>query len=140
VLSAQENVELPLLVAGVRGREARRRAREALAAVGLIRWAHHRPAELSGGQQQRVAVARAVVNRPAIIFADEPTGNLDSRAAQEIMDMLSALNRENGQTFVVVTHAPEVSARAGRVITMHDGAITSDAPQGAAQVYLPSAL
>jgi putative ABC transport system ATP-binding protein len=140
VLSAQENVELPLLVAGVRGREARRRAREALATVSLTRWAHHRPAELSGGQQQRVAVARAVVNRPAIIFADEPTGNLDSRAAQEIMDMLSALNRENGQTFVVVTHAPEVSVRAGRVITMHDGAVVSDAPQGAAQVYLPSAL
>ena len=140
VLSAQENVELPLLVAGVRGREARRRARKALATVSLTRWAHHRPAELSGGQQQRVAVARAVVNRPAIIFADEPTGNLDSRAAQEIMDMLCALNRENDQTFVVVTHAPEVSARAGRIITMHDGTITSDAPQGAAQVYLPSAL
>ena len=140
VLSAQENVELPLLVAGVRGREARRRARDALAAVDLTRWAHHRPAELSGGQQQRVAVARAVANRPALIFADEPTGNLDSRAAQEIMDMLSALHRENGQTFVVVTHAPEVSARAGRVITMHDGMIVSDASQGAAQVYRPSAL
>jgi putative ABC transport system ATP-binding protein len=129
VLNAQENVELPLLVAGVRGLEAGRRAREALAAVGLTRWARHRPAELSGGQQQRVAVARALVNRPAIIFADEPTGNLDSVAAQGIMDMLCGLNQENGQTFVVVTHSAEVSARAGRVITMHDGAIASDVPQ-----------
>ena len=85
-----------------------------------------------------MAVARALVNRPAIIFADEPTGNLDSRAAQAIMDMLCALNRENGQTFVLVTHAPEVSARAGRVIAMHDGAIVSDMPQVAAQAYLPS--
>jgi putative ABC transport system ATP-binding protein len=100
----------------------------------------HRPSELSGGQQQRVACARALIGRPELIFADEPTGNLDSRAAQEIMDMLSALNRENGQTFIVVTHAPAVSARAGRIITMHDGAIVSDAPQGVAQVYLPSVL
>ena len=129
VLNALENVELPLLVAGVRGLEARRRAREALDAVGLTRWMRHRPAELSGGQQQRVAVARALVNRPAIIFADEPTGNLDSVAAQGIMDMIASLNRENGQTFVIVTHAAEISARAGRVVSMHDGRIVSDVPQ-----------
>ncbi len=126
VLSALENVELPLLVAGVRGFEARRRAREALDSVGLARWARHRPNELSGGQQQRVAVARALVNRPGIIFADEPTGNLDSAAASAIMDMLSALNQEHEQTFIIVTHSPAVSARARRVVTMHDGAITSD--------------
>jgi len=126
VLSALENVELPLLVAGVRGFEARRRAREALDSVGLARWARHRPNELSGGQQQRVAVARALVNRPGIIFADEPTGNLDSAAAGSVMDMLSALNQEHGQTFIIVTHSPAVSARARRIVTMHDGAITSD--------------
>jgi len=126
VLNALENVELPLLVAGVRGPEARRRARAALAQVGLTNWARHRPAELSGGQQQRVAIARALVNRPSIIFADEPTGNLDSHAAQAILEMIGALNREHGQTFVIVTHSPEVSARTGRVIAMNDGAIVAD--------------
>jgi putative ABC transport system ATP-binding protein len=129
VLSALENVELPLLVSSVRGREARRRARAALAAVGLTRWSRHRPAELSGGQQQRVAVARALVNNPAIIFADEPTGNLDSVAAMSVMDMLGALNRDHAQTFIIVTHSPEISDRAGRVITMQDGAIVSDLPR-----------
>ena len=138
VLNAQENVELPLLVAGVRGLEAKRRAREALATVGLTRWTRHRPAELSGGQQQRVAVARALVNGPAIIFADEPTGNLDSAAAQGVMNMLASLNRENGQTFIIVTHSPEVSAHARRVISMHDGAIMSDVPQTVAERYLYS--
>lgn len=126
VLSAQENVELPLLIAGVRGPEARARALRSLRSVGLERWARHRPSELSGGQQQRVAVARALVNNPSIIFGDEPTGNLDSVAATGVMDMLSALNRENDQTFVIVTHSPDVSARANRVLTMHDGLATSD--------------
>jgi ABC-type lipoprotein export system ATPase subunit len=93
---------------------------------------------LSGGQQQRVAVARALVNGPAIIFADEPTGNLDSTAAQGVMNMLASLNRENGQTFIIVTHSPEVSAHAGRVISMHDGVIVSDVPQTVVERYVYS--
>jgi putative ABC transport system ATP-binding protein len=123
VLSAQENIEMPLLVGGVGAREARRRAVEALDAVGLVPWARHRPAELSGGQRQRVAVARSLVNDPAIVFADEPTGALDSEAAGEIMDLLCRLNRERGQTFVIVTHALEVGEQANRIVRMRDGLI-----------------
>jgi putative ABC transport system ATP-binding protein len=126
VLSAAENVELPLLVGGVRPREAHARAQEALETVGLGRWARHRPAELSGGQRQRVTIARALVNRPAIVWADEPTGALDSEAAGDILDLLCRLNAEMGQTLVMVTHAPEVGARAHRIVRMHDGAITDD--------------
>jgi putative ABC transport system ATP-binding protein len=123
VLSAVENVELPLLVLRVRQSEARRRARETLAAVGLSDRERHTPAELSGGQRQRVAIARALVNDPAIVWADEPTGNLDSDAAGEVMDLLEELNRTRGQTLVLVTHALEIGARAGRIIRMRDGRI-----------------
>jgi len=129
VLMAVENVELPLLVAGVKAREARRRAQDGLALVGLADWATHRPAELSGGQRQRVTIARALVNEPAIVWADEPTGDLDSETADEVMGLMQRLNQENGQTFVMVTHDPRVAERAGRVIRMRDGEIIdSDAP------------
>jgi putative ABC transport system ATP-binding protein len=123
VLSAVENVELPLLVSGVRAGEARRRALAALEAVNLERWARHRPSELSGGQNQRVTVARALVNQPAIVWADEPTGALDSEAANDIMDLLCRLNEEQGQTIVLVTHALEVGERANRIVRMRDGRI-----------------
>jgi putative ABC transport system ATP-binding protein len=123
VLSAVENVELPLLVSGVHPRLARRRALAALATVQLEQWAKHRPAELSGGQRQRVTVARSLVNEPAIVWADEPTGALDSEAAGSIMDLMCQLNKENGQTFVVVTHALEVGERADRIVRMRDGHI-----------------
>lgn len=123
VLTAVENVELPMLVARVPGNKARKRALEMLERVGLSDRARHRPAELSGGQRQRVTIARALTNDPAIVWADEPTGNLDSENAQEILDLLCTLNRENGQTFVVVTHAIEVGKLANRIITMRDGQI-----------------
>ena len=123
VLTAQENVELPLLVSGIGSAEARERASTALGMVGLTEWGKHYPTELSGGQQQRVTIARALVNEPEIVWADEPTGNLDSSNSQEIMDLLTQLNRENGQTFVVVTHSDEVAARTHRTINMRDGLI-----------------
>ncbi len=123
VLSAVENIELPMLVAKVPSNKAHKRALEMLALVGLADRARHRPAELSGGQRQRVTIARALTNAPAIVWADEPTGNLDSETALEIMDLLSRLNKENGQTFVIVTHAADVGQRAHRIITMRDGRI-----------------
>jgi len=123
VLSAVENVELPLLVSKVPSKKARRRALEMLDRVGLADRARHRPAELSGGQRQRVTIARALTNDPAIVWADEPTGNLDSETAQDILELLYRLNREHGQTLVVVTHDREVSKQANRVITMRDGQI-----------------
>ena len=123
VLTAQENVELPPLVSGIGSAEARERASTALGMVGLTEWGKHYPTELSGGQQQRVTIARALVNEPEIVWADEPTGNLDSSNSQEIMDLLTQLNRENGQTFVVVTHSDEVAARTHRTINMRDGLI-----------------
>jgi ABC-type lipoprotein export system ATPase subunit len=123
VLTAVENVELPMLVSKVPSRKARKRALEVLDMVGLSDRAQHRPAELSGGQRQRVTIARALTNDPAIVWADEPTGNLDSETAAEIMDLLYHLNKENGQTFVIVTHALEVGKRANRIITMRDGSI-----------------
>jgi putative ABC transport system ATP-binding protein len=125
VLNALENVELPLLLAGRSPAEARRRALRALEVVGLENRLRHRPSELSGGQQQRVAIARALAPEPAVIFADEPTGNLDSDSADEVMQLITRLNRDNGQTFVLVTHARDVAARAGRVIHMRDGEITA---------------
>jgi putative ABC transport system ATP-binding protein len=94
--------------------------------VGLSARARHRPAELSGGQRQRVTIARALTNNPAIVWADEPTGNLDSETALEIMDLLETLNKENGQTFVLVTHALDIGQRADRLITMRDGQVVSD--------------
>jgi putative ABC transport system ATP-binding protein len=123
VLNAVENVELPLLVSGVHPKAARTRALAALETVNLTRWAKHRPAELSGGQRQRVTVARSLVNDPAIVWADEPTGALDSESANGIMDLMGRLNKENGQTFVVVTHALEVGERADRIVQMRDGRI-----------------
>ena len=123
VLTAVENVELPMLVSKTPSRKARKRALEVLDLVGLSARAGHRPAELSGGQRQRVTIARALTNNPAIVWADEPTGNLDSETALEIMDLLTTLNKENGQTFVIVTHALEAGNRADRIITMRDGRI-----------------
>jgi ABC-type lipoprotein export system ATPase subunit len=121
VLSAVENVELPLLVSGDGVKISRKCALEVLEQVGLADRANHRPNRLSGGQQQRVALARALVNQPAIVWADEPTGNLDSDTSQEVLDLFLRLNRENGQTFVVVTHDPAVGALMERVVRMEDG-------------------
>jgi putative ABC transport system ATP-binding protein len=125
VLSAQENVELPLVLAGSSQKLARERANEKLELVGLGDRTDHLPAELSGGQQQRVAIARALANDPAIVWADEPTGNLDSTNAGEIMDLLTRLNKEQGQTFVLVTHSEDVGGRADRIVRMSDGVIVS---------------
>ena len=118
--SSLANVELPLRYAGVTSGR-RNLARQALEAVGLGDRVTHRPTELSGGQQQRVAMARAIVNNPSIIMADEPTGNLDSKVGQEIVDMLLALNRERGTTLIIVTHDPNIAAQTGRVIRLQDG-------------------
>jgi ABC-type lipoprotein export system ATPase subunit len=126
VLSAVENVELPLLVAGVRSREARGRALSVLRMVGLGDQVNKRPNEMSGGQQQRVTVARSLVNEPAIVWADEPTGALDSETSAEIMDLLVYLNQEKRQTFVLVTHDISVARRARRLVRMRDGKIESD--------------
>ena len=126
VLTALENVELPLLVAGINEKDARLRALSMLSRVDLEEWAHHRPMELSGGQQQRVASARALISRPAIIWADEPTGNLDSAGADQITALLKTLNKANRQTFVIVTHDPSVAKTADRLISMKDGAILSE--------------
>jgi ABC-type lipoprotein export system ATPase subunit len=123
VLSAVENVELPLLVTKVNATQARRRALEMLDIVGLTNRANHRPAELSGGQRQRVTIARALTNNPALVWADEPTGNLDSETAQEIIALLMRLNREQQQTFILVTHAQEIGNAANRIIYMRDGKI-----------------
>src|SRR5437868_4105305 len=123
MLSALENVELPMLVAGVSSKKARKRALEMLDRVGLSDRVRHRPAELSGGQRQRVTIARALTNDPAIVWADEPTGNLDSETAEDILHLICHLNRENGQTFVIVTHDIEVGKLANRIITMRDGQI-----------------
>jgi putative ABC transport system ATP-binding protein len=121
-LTAQGNVELPMLFAGVARAERRRRAADALVAVGLADRAHHRPDQLSGGQRQRVAIARAVVMGPGLVLADEPTGNLDKASASEVMDLLETMNRD-GQTVVLVTHDPEIAARASSRVRMDDGKI-----------------
>lgn len=131
-LSAYENVELPLIYQGLPGRERRARVAERMEQVGLTDRQRHRPAELSGGQRQRVAVARALVTRPAILLADEPTGNLDQRTGQEILGLFSELH-ESGQTIVLVTHDPVVAERAERVIEIRDGQVNADRPGAAAQ-------
>jgi macrolide transport system ATP-binding/permease protein len=123
--SAMENTSLPLFYAG-RISDSITRAKEALRSLGLAGWEHHHPSQLSGGQQQRVAIARALVNDPAILLADEPTGNLDSKTANDIMTTIQALNRDNGVTVVLVTHEPDMAAFADRVVTMRDGVIVSD--------------
>ena len=130
VLSAIENVELPLLVAGHKPKKARRWAEDAVEMVGLADQAKKRPAEMSGGQQQRITVARSLVNTPAIVWADEPTGALDSETSRGIMDLLVKLNQSEQQTFVLVTHDAAVAARAHRTIRMRDGRITSDEHNG----------
>jgi putative ABC transport system ATP-binding protein len=126
VLSAVENVELPLVVSGTNPRQARERALHGLEQVGLLDWAHHRPAELSGGQRQRVTIARALVNQPAIVWADEPTGDLDSETPDDVMNLMVELNRKNQQSFVIVTHDPRIAAMTSRIIRMKDGVIVSD--------------
>ena len=125
VLSAQENVELPLVLAGNSQKVARKKAVEKLDLVGLGDRIDHLPAELSGGQQQRVAIARALANDPAIVWADEPTGNLDSTNASEIMELLVRLNKEEGQTFVLVTHSEDVGGMTDRIVRMSDGVVVS---------------
>jgi ABC-type lipoprotein export system ATPase subunit len=126
VLTSVENVELTLLVSGVAPRMARQKALEGLQMVGLADLANRIPAELSGGQRQRVTIARALVNQPAIIWGDEPTGDLDSETTGEIMDLLCRLNKGNQQTFVLVTHSQDVAARADRIVMMRDGLVVGE--------------
>ncbi|MBI4391028.1 MAG: ABC transporter ATP-binding protein [candidate division NC10 bacterium] len=126
--TALANVELPLLYNGCAPAERRRRAAEALEAVGLAGREDHRPNQLSGGEQQRVAIARALVGSPTLLLADEPTGNLDSRTSLEIMAILQRLNRERGLTVIVVTHEPDIAAFAGRILQCRDGRIVADRP------------
>jgi len=126
VLSAVENVELPLLVSGHDAREARKRALAMLGLVGLEDRVRHKPAELSAGQQQRVAVARALVNTPAIVWADEPTGNLDSESSDQVMGLLRELNKKNRQTFILVTHDHAIGSRADRILRMVNGQIVDE--------------
>jgi putative ABC transport system ATP-binding protein len=134
VLSAIENVELPLLVSGTKVKEARAKAEASLDLVHLKEWAKHKPSQLSGGQRQRVTIARALVNQPAIVWGDEPTGDLDTQNADEIMALIVDLNRRHQQTFVIVTHAPDVAARCHRIIHMKDGQIVrEELPQAAAR-------
>ena len=126
VLSAVENVEMPLLLSGVGATEARRRSLDMLEQVSLADRAAHLPSELSGGQRQRVTIARALVNQPSIIWAHEPTGDLDSETADEIMSLIIDLNRANRQSFILVTHSEEVGRMAHRIVRMRDGAIVDD--------------
>jgi len=126
VLTSAENVELPLLLGGRSPKEARKLALEALRAVGLEEWSTHKPSELSGGQQQRVTIARSLVNRPEIVFGDEPTGNLDSESSKDIMALLRKLNKENKQTFIIVTHDYTVGRMADKIIMMKDGLIEKE--------------
>jgi putative ABC transport system ATP-binding protein len=125
--SAYKNVELPLVYSGVPPRERRRRVLDALAEVGLAERTRHRPAQLSGGEQQRVAIARALVVRPSVLLADEPTGNLDSESADEVLTLLERLNR-GGTTIVLVTHSEQVAERATRIVRLADGRIVADEP------------
>ncbi|MDQ6880072.1 MAG: ABC transporter ATP-binding protein [Candidatus Dormibacteraeota bacterium] len=130
VLSAAENVEIPLLLQGLTSKEARGRSMDMLETLGLAHRAHHRPDQLSGGEQQRVAVARALVHKPAVVWADEPTGNLDSEVTTVIVELLVRMNK-SGQTIVLVTHNPQVSERAQRTVRMRDGRIEAARPDTA---------
>ncbi len=121
ILSAQENVELPMELAGVGAAQRHRRAGELLDTLGMSRRAHHRPGQLSAGEQQRIGIARSLANNPGVILADEPTGNLDSKTAALIMDCFKTLNRDRGQTLILVTHDPDVGASAARSIVIRDG-------------------
>ncbi len=125
VLTARENVEMPLLISGMSSKDAANQANEQLEAVGLLDWSTHKPGELSGGQRQRVAIARALVNKPAIVWADEPTGNLDSNNENEIMELLSFTNNRYNQTIVLVTHSDKVASKADRIVRMEDGIIVN---------------
>ena len=125
VLTARENVEMPLLISGISSKEAVDRSRKQLDMIGLLEWEDHKPAELSGGQRQRVAIARALVNNPSIVWADEPTGNLDSKNEKEVMDLLSKTNKSDNQTVVLVTHSDTVAEIANRIIYMNDGIIVN---------------
>ena len=129
VLTSVENVEMPLLLSGVGAGEARRRSMEMLDQVGLADRASHLPSELSGGQRQRVTIARALVNKPSIIWADEPTGDLDSETTVEIMDLIIDLNQTNQQSFILVTHSEAVGLMAHRIVRMRDGTIVDDGLQ-----------
>lgn len=126
VLTALENVEMPLLVSGFPEKAARSKAQEALSLVGLADRTDHYPAQMSGGQQQRVTIARALVNQPEIVWADEPTGNLDTENAEAVMELLIRLNKELDETFVIVTHSDEVAAMSHRTVRMRDGLIVED--------------
>ncbi len=128
--SALENVELPLIYRGISAGARRARATQALETVGLKGWESHTPGELSGGQQQRVAIARAIVTEPAVLLADEPTGNLDSARGREIMELLTTLNRDRGISVVMVTHEPDMAAYAKRVVHFVDGLVASDEQNG----------
>jgi putative ABC transport system ATP-binding protein len=128
--SAIENVELPLLYRGEPATQRHAAAREALASVGLADWESHTPGELSGGQQQRAAIARAIVTHPAVLLADEPTGNLDTQRSREIMDLIVALNRDRGITVLMVTHEPDMAAYAKRIVRFVDGRVDSDVRSG----------
>ncbi len=128
--TALENVELPLFYRGVSAGKRKRLARGSLDTVGLLEWERHTPAELSGGQQQRVAIARALVTEPKVLFADEPTGNLDSARSNELMNLISRLNKETGITIVMVTHEKEAADFAGRIVHFKDGHIDDDTPNG----------
>jgi putative ABC transport system ATP-binding protein len=138
--SAQENVELPLLYRGDSASVRREAAASALKSVGLGGWEHHTPAQLSGGQQQRVAIARAIVTAPAVVLADEPTGNLDTQRSHEIMGLLVALNRDHGITVLMVTHEADMAAYAHRMVHFVDGAIAEDVANAQPTLAAPTGL
>lgn len=126
VLTALENVELPLLVSGIKTKDAKKKAESSLELVGLTEWKDHKPSELSGGQQQRVTIARSLVNDPTIVWADEPTGNLDTENSVEVMNLLKRLNKENKQTFIIITHDPSIGKMCNRVLEMRSGKILKE--------------